>query len=200
MRDLFVPTFTGRRVPLENPQPLDIDLLDIAHHLATINRFTGACKEPYSVAQHSIFVSQLLQPISPRLGLLGLMHDAHEAYLNDMPRPVKFFHFGQNLPLPTDRDDIERTFDRVIRARYGIADPSQEEREQVANFDDIALSTEWCDLLHENVGACPIIAPAVIATTTPWPWRRAKEEFLVTFWGLMRAAGVQLPLNPRVTD
>lgn len=82
-------TFTGRYV---NPLDLKIDdiaIEDIAHHLAGINRYTGATPIPFNVAQHSVLVAQLLAHEGPRLQLAALLHDASEAYLNDIASPVK---------------------------------------------------------------------------------------------------------------
>lgn len=69
----WMETWSGKRIDLLNPNPDQIDITDIAHHLSIINRFTGATRCPYSVAQHSLYVSMLL-PES--LQLHGLLHDA----------------------------------------------------------------------------------------------------------------------------
>lgn len=83
-------TFTGRYV---NPLQLrreDICIEDIAHHLSNICRYTGACPEFYSVAQHSVYVSTLAWAGGSReLALAGLLHDAAEAYLGDVSSPLK---------------------------------------------------------------------------------------------------------------
>lgn len=97
----WIMTASGRRFwPLE-PRVEDVDIGDIAHHLAHLCRFTGAVREFYSVAQHSVQISLALAPTlagPSRLhdravwrarGLYGLLHDASEAYLVDVPRPLK---------------------------------------------------------------------------------------------------------------
>ena len=80
-------TFTGRLVDVLNLQPEDISIRDIAHHLALANRFNGATVQPYSVAAHSLYMADHL--VCPENALVGLMHDATEAYVGDMVKPLK---------------------------------------------------------------------------------------------------------------
>lgn len=82
----WIQTYTGIKFDLLDPQPEMINILDIAHSLSNICRFTGHCKHFYSVAQHSVFVSRL---VPPDLAIQGLLHDATEAYVSDMAGPLK---------------------------------------------------------------------------------------------------------------
>jgi len=82
----WIETFTGRKFWPLDPRPEEIVIEDIAHSLANQCRFAGHVREFYSVAQHSVLVSEL---VSPPDKLWGLLHDASEAYLVDFPRPVK---------------------------------------------------------------------------------------------------------------
>ncbi len=84
--DGFLPTCTGRSVHILNPRPEEIDIEDVAHALSHACRFAGHVPAFYSVAQHSILVSELLDA---RTALWGLLHDASEAYLHDLTRPLK---------------------------------------------------------------------------------------------------------------
>lgn len=86
----WVQTYTGRRVDLFDPKPEQIDIEDIAHALSMQCRFGGHTREFYSVAQHSVIVAMAV-PV--QLAFVGLMHDATEAYIGDMVRPLK-----QELP------------------------------------------------------------------------------------------------------
>lgn len=98
----WIQTYTGRRFfPLE-PNPADVDIRDIAHALALETRFGGHSRVFYSVAEHCVRVSH---EVEPPHALWGLLHDAAEAYLADVPRPVK-----ANWP------EFERTEQRVLTA------------------------------------------------------------------------------------
>lgn len=77
---------SGTMFDLIDVDPYLIDIYDIAHHLSLICRFTGATREHYSVAQHSLFVSL---NVSPENAFAGLLHDAAEAYIGDVSRPLK---------------------------------------------------------------------------------------------------------------
>ena len=77
---------SGRQFWPEDPRAEDIDIGDIAHALSNLCRFAGHCREFYSVAQHSVLVSL---ECDPEDALWGLLHDAPEAYIVDLPRPLK---------------------------------------------------------------------------------------------------------------
>lgn len=81
-------TFTGRIDPL-NPSPSEINIEDIAHALARICRYGGHCVGFMSVARHSIWVMERLEHLGSKMALTGLLHDAAEAYIGDVPRPLK---------------------------------------------------------------------------------------------------------------
>jgi hypothetical protein len=85
-------TYSGKLFDVLNPDPKLIDLVDISAALSKLCRFGGHCREFYSVAEHSILVSTLIQQEYPEdrtLAAWALMHDASEAYMVDIPRPVK---------------------------------------------------------------------------------------------------------------
>lgn len=82
----WMQTRSGRQFYPLDPRPNDIDIGDIAHALAHCCRFGGHVREFYSVAQHSVLVAR---QCPPDLRLWGLLHDASEAYLGDMVRPLK---------------------------------------------------------------------------------------------------------------
>lgn len=93
--------------PLEL-DPDDIHIKDIQHALSNVCRFGGHCREFYSVAQHSVHVSEWLarNGCDVVTQMVGLLHDASEAYLNDIVRPVKKDPaFARYLEI---EDDIQR--------------------------------------------------------------------------------------------
>lgn len=98
MEDIWIETYTGNRVDPLHIWPKDIDIKDIASSLSKLCRYTGHCSRFYSVGQHSLHVCFIVQemrnwedPEEYRLTkLAALLHDASEAYMNDISRPVKY--------------------------------------------------------------------------------------------------------------
>ncbi len=154
--------------PLE-PRLEDIKLDDIAHGLAATNRFNGHTKWPYSVAQHSVLVSQEMQwcSNSVRLGIFGLLHDASEAYLCDLPRPIK------RLPTCADYRDAESRLQGLIYVRFGLWNDSRnkDEPELLKIMDRRMLRTEQSALMppaapNENRDDVPVFAHIAINRLT----------------------------------
>lgn len=85
-RGSWLQTFTGRQFWPLDPQPGDVDIADIAHALSLICRYGGHTQRFYSVAEHAVHVSRA---VPPEDALRGLLHDAAEAYVGDMVRPLK---------------------------------------------------------------------------------------------------------------
>ena len=83
-----IKTFSGGKISFTSPDPDDINIEDIAHGLSNYCRFTGQCLF-YSVAEHSIKVSELTGIFSEKDRLVALLHDATEAYLGDVSSPLK---------------------------------------------------------------------------------------------------------------
>jgi hypothetical protein len=81
-------TYTGGVFLLDDPQPEQVRLADVAHSLALTCRFGGHCREFYSVAQHSVLMARASVG-TPELALAVLLHDAAEAYTGDLVAPVK---------------------------------------------------------------------------------------------------------------
>ncbi len=116
----------------------------LAHQLSQINRFNGATRWPYSVAQHSVWVSMQLD-VDAEWALAGLMHDAHEVIISDVARPVKLElkHRGAGQIL----DDLANEADARIFPAFAVALPSAQTAAIVRHVDDVALATERRDLM-----------------------------------------------------
>ncbi len=77
---------SGIFLDFQDPQSKDIRLSDIAHNLGMICRFNGSCPRHYSVAEHSVIMSYL---VDETLQPAALLHDSHEAYTGDLISPLK---------------------------------------------------------------------------------------------------------------
>ena len=128
----FIQTLSGKRFDYINSTADDVDIEDIANALSNICRFAGHVPEFYSVAQHSVLCSQI---VPPEFAFEALMHDAAEAYCQDIPQPLKCL-----LP---DYKRIEQLVDDLIRNKFGLpADMSP-----VVKYADLTmLATERRDL------------------------------------------------------
>lgn len=113
-----------------NPNPEDIRIIDISHALSNICRYGGHSPKFYSVAQHCVLCS--LQIGTPKEQMEFLMHDASEAYLADMPRPIK-----RNLP---EYIRVEDALLEVIFKHFGLTFPLTDKVHQV---DDAMLQFEY---------------------------------------------------------
>lgn len=82
----WIATYSGKKFYPLDPRPEDIDVNDIIHALSNLSRFGGHCTQFYSVGQHCVLVSLMCPPED---ALWGLLHDASEAYLSDVPSPLK---------------------------------------------------------------------------------------------------------------
>lgn len=155
-------TFTGKLIDLTRFTVDDVRLPDIAHALSIINRFTGHSKVPYSVAQHSVMVSRLVHPDH---ALWGLMHDASEAYLGDVARPLKAM-----LPAYKELEQhVQQTIAKAFYLRWPIPD-------EVKLADNRALMAEKRDLVpgdHDwGIDVEPMSGPI-----NPYCWHQAKKLF-----------------------
>lgn len=163
----WIQTVSGRRFHLMEPTPDEVYIEDIAHALSLLCRFNGHCLRFYSVAEHCVRVSWQLEGDA---ALWGLLHDAGEAYVGDVPRPAK-----RQLPR---FDEIE---DRILRAvldRYGLTWPAPE---AVWRADDQLLMTEARDLMAPAPEPWNIPAEPLPGRIEPWSPERAKEAFLARF-------------------
>ncbi|MFJ8826957.1 hypothetical protein ACIREE_34950 [Streptomyces sp. NPDC102467] len=146
----WLDTSSGRRVNLSRPSPESIALEDIAGALSRICRFGGHTSEFYSVAQHSVLVSEVVADMGrPDLRLLALHHDSHEAYLGDMPTPLK--RRLRDVGQYTGYADLTETMDLAIGQALGVPmPPSDENRKILKAADNVAFQAEATRLLPYN--------------------------------------------------
>lgn len=138
----YVETYTGGGFHPFDPDPAAVRLEDVAAGLAHTCRFGGHCRQFYSVAHHSLHVSSELTDRGPRLQLLALLHDAGEAYLGDLARPVK-----------AEFEAFERAERRILEAvwtAFDVEPPTDAEWEVVMAADDRLLAYEASELLADG--------------------------------------------------
>lgn len=174
----FIETYTGRAFwPLE-PKVEDVSIIDIAHHLSNQCRYSGATEATYCTAQHCCllenFVSNKMRG-SPLDRLQILMHDCAEAYLVDIPRPVKQF-------MPEYRKWDHRITE-VVREWLGIRGvptPSwQDEYDSRIVVDEheqvMSNALDWGDDARNPLGIA----------ISPWSPKVAEQQFLMRYADLM---------------
>jgi hypothetical protein len=146
----WIATATGGEFDVRRPRPGQVVFADVAHALAQINRFCGHARRPYSVAEHSLLVTEICErEFGMRVhGLLAaLMHDAHEAYTGDMSSPVK-----QVVGDGWRRFESEMEY--AVRRSFSLFYACSSHAHQVHQADLMALATERLQLMPP--------------TATPW--------------------------------
>lgn len=134
----WIQTYSRRRFYPLDPRAEEVYIEDIARGLSMCCRFAGQIREFYSVAQHSVFVSQ---HCDPKDALHGLLHDASEAYIIDLPRPIK------RDPAFAFYREAEKQIMRAIWEAFGL---TPDEPESVHKADGRALATEARDLFIDG--------------------------------------------------
>ena len=141
----YITTVTGKHFFPLNPNQHDIDIRDIAHALSLICRANGHFKHFYSVAQHSIACAAeaCARGCSLEVTLGCLLHDASEAYLCDVTRPVK-----KHIPAYLQ---AEENLQSVIWERFIGRELTEAEKQQIFEIDDHILSMEFHLLMPEDL-------------------------------------------------
>lgn len=140
-------TYTGRSIDMAEPDQTEFHISDIAHALSQTCRFGGHTRQFYSVAQHSVLVSQLV-PVEYRLQ--ALLHDAAETYCGDMVQPLK------GLPFMRPYRNYESLMLSRLFEAYGVT-PTQDSTEAVKRADLQMLATERRDLMAPDISAWPVL-------------------------------------------
>ena len=141
----YITTVTGKHFDPTDPEERLIDVFDIAHALSQICRANGHFSRFYSVAQHSLACAEEAEAREcPDAVVLGcLLHDASEAYLSDVTRPVKAL-------LPRYLETEER-LQNLIWEHFIWRPLTPGEKEAVFEIDDIMLSAEFHELMPEDI-------------------------------------------------
>ena len=132
----WVQTYSGKKFDVLNPRSADVDFRDIAHALSMQARFNGHTSRFYSVAQHCVIMSLA---VHPKAALYALLHDAAEAYIGDMPAPVK-----DQFP---EFSIMENVILSVVYMAAGIPFPDTAAMQEVKDYDLRMLITERNQLM-----------------------------------------------------
>lgn len=157
---------SGNYFDFETPETSTFTIEDIAQGLSNTCRFGGQCFGFYSVAQHCVLASQ---HVAPEYRYDALMHDAAEAFVGDIPSPLK-----QLLP---DYKVIEKRVEKAVFERFGVSNPMPK---AVKHIDLVLLSTEQRDLMapHYDKWGCIEGIEPLKQTIRPWTAQESYEEFL----------------------
>lgn len=134
---VWIQTYTGKKFYPFNPEESEIDIEDIGHALSMMCRYNGHCNQFYSVAQHSVYVSQM---VDNKYKLAALLHDASEAYIADITRPVK--------PYLINYKEIESRISNAIFKHFEV-EYSKDVHDKVKWADDTILMNEKRDIMKD---------------------------------------------------
>lgn len=163
----WMQTFTGRQFWPLDPRADEVFIEDIAHALSLACRFGGHCERFYSVAEHSYLASYI---VPPEDALVALLHDASEAYVVDIPRPLKPYLAGYK--------DIETRVWLAIAERFGVS-PDMPASVKIA--DNAMLLAEAEQIMKPH--PAPWSVPGEAANVAIYGMRPAEAEhkFLARF-------------------
>lgn len=150
---IWMQTLRGKAFDLLEPHPAMVDFKEIADQLSTIHRYAGAAEKPVSVARHTLIAFDAAQP-QDRAAML--LHDAHEAFIGDIPTPAAHALaalIGERSGAKAAEafkdglDALKLWLDDAIFTAAGVALPSPEQRLRMRRADLMALRTERRDFL-----------------------------------------------------
>ncbi len=170
--EAYISTYTGLKFHFLDPKPEEICIEDIAYALSNTVRWGGHCDPAITVAQHCVIVSRLLRNAgcNHTVQLQGLLHDACEAYIPDIPTPIK--------PFLKNFHEIEAFIEKVVFAKYQISYPFDP---MVKLMDVESYKWEARDLMMGNHPPPQVpYAPLQV-----WKAKEAESVFLEVFDSLM---------------
>lgn len=177
----WIETFTGGQFWPLDPRPEDVNIIDIAHSLSMQCRFNGHTRVFYSVAEHSIIVAKeiIFMGYGPLSALYGLLHDAAEAYICDLPRPIKS---GWGWYAATENQVLS-----AILKAFDLPMPKEKVWKMIKLYDNLLLGYEGRKLMRNTAGWAssidtfqPRTLPVGLSHSI------AKQQFLSMFADLIR--------------
>ena len=174
----WMQTFTGVRFRPTDPNPDDVRIADIAHSLSMQCRYNGHVKEFYSVAEHCVLMSRA---VPAEFALEALLHDATEAYVGDMVRPLK-------IQMP-EFQEAERKVATAIGEKFGVR-PSSDMSPEVKDADNRILLDEKV-ALFPDIDRRAFLKEAGIEPLRVyiqgWEPSQAEREYMMRFLSLVNS-------------
>lgn len=189
-KDIWILTAKSHKYFYFGGSPQEIEIKDVATALSNICRFCGQTDNFYSVAEHSIHVADLLPP---RMRFYGLLHDAAEAFVGDVARPLKLL-IRERTPI---FDELEKTAMEAILTMVGLEWPSPEVETAIKDADNACLIAEANWVYGHNAGLIggrdwqrPYYESGMVQDAwimiKGWQPKKAREKFLLKFEELQR--------------
>lgn len=175
----YVESYTGRMVFPRDPKPEYFTIIDIAHHLSNDCRYSGATEVFFSTAQHCCLLCDYVMKVrkgTPLDGIQILMHDGAEAYLRDIPRPIKQF-----LP---DYRTWDYNLTMSIRSWLGLSGvpiPSWQDE-----LDSRIIADERAQLMSDSGNDWQHNVEPLGINIDPWGSRAAEQQFLMRYASLSK--------------
>jgi len=172
--DAWIQTYSGKKFHIFDPKPEEVDIEDIAHALSLLCRFNGQCNMFYSVAEHSMYVANEVENEgSVELTVAALFHDASEAYIGDMTKPLKRYMDSYK--------EVENNIQRVIEKKFYLTENIFDNK-IIKDADMAVLLAEKRDLMSEepepwDINVTPISTKIVPVLDS----KRIKDMFILTF-------------------
>lgn len=181
----WIQTYTGMQFWPVDPRPEEINIEDIAHALSMQCRYAGHCIRFYSVAEHSVLLARHFREDSVHMRLWALLHDASEAYLTDVPRPLKPFLPGYK--------EAESAVMAAVVARFNML-PFQMPAE-VKRADGCILADEATQNMAEPPTAWNFTGDPLGISLQYWSPLEAKAAFLSEFESITDARRAALKME-----
>jgi hypothetical protein len=169
----WMQTYSGLRFYPMDPRESEVDIGDIAHALSMLCRYGGHGRQFYSVAEHSVLMARYLEPFGPDVALWALLHDASEAYIADVIRPIKPFLLNYTV--------LETAVMACIAGRFDL-------KGKIPDIVHDADNRIIADERRQNLLPIPWDVepgPALGVVLRFWPPAVAEREFMDMFYALM---------------
>lgn len=170
--DQWISLLSGGTFNYNKPEQSDVTIDDIASALSNVCRFSGHLPRFYSVAQHLVNTSKIVEP---HLAFDALMHDTAEAFTNDLPTPLKW-------AFPIFKE-LETNIEAAMSKKFGFNFPYDPAVKQ-ADTEMLILEKIYVKgdtSVWPNYEGIKVDHLLHLVDLDSWQPRRAKREFLERF-------------------